>query len=74
MSTDDVALRRMAFYHGVIPLKLDQIGTFEDTLQGMIDSVVKKGLINSTGWIVMTAGHPIFQVSHTNMIKVHYLG
>ena len=28
----------------------------------------------NTGWIVLTAGHPIFQVSHTNIVKVHFLG
>jgi pyruvate kinase len=74
MSTDDSALRRMAFFHGVIPIKLEQVGSFDETLDRMVHDVQKKGLVGNSGWIVLTAGHPIFQVSHTNMVKVHFLG
>ena len=74
MSTDDAALRRMAFYHGVIPLKLDDVRSFDETLDNMVRDVQKKGLVGNSGWIVLTAGHPIFQVSHTNVVKVHFLG
>lgn len=74
MSTDDTALRRMAFYHGVIPLKLEEVGGFDETLERMVKDAQSKGLIGNSGWIVLTAGHPIFQVSHTNMVKVHFLG
>ncbi|MDP4200340.1 MAG: pyruvate kinase [Bacteroidota bacterium] len=74
MSTDDSALRRMAFYHGVIPMKLEQVGTFDETLDRMISDAQARGLIGTTGWVVLTAGHPIFQVSHTNIVKVHLLG
>lgn len=74
MSTDDVALRRMAFYHGVIPLKLNSIKSFDETLTLMVEGAQQEGLVGKKGWIVLTAGHPIFQVSHTNMIKVHHLG
>ncbi len=74
MSTDDKALRRMAFFHGVVPLKLEQVDSFDETLKNMVRDVQKKGLVGNSGWIVLTAGHPIFQVSHTNMVKVHYLG
>ena len=74
MSTDDVALRRMAFFHGVVPVKLEQVLSFDETLKNMVRDVQKKGLVGNAGWIVLTAGHPIFQVSHTNMVKVHYLG
>ena len=31
MSTDESALRRMAFYHGVIPLKLEEVGGFDES-------------------------------------------
>jgi pyruvate kinase len=74
MSTDDSALRRMAFYHGVIPIKMERIGSFDETLDHMVASAQERGLIGKTGWIVLTAGHPIFQVSHTNIVKVHLLG
>ena len=74
MSTNDAALRRMTFYHGVIPVKLEEVRSFDETLNNMVRDVQKKGLIGTTGWIVLTAGHPIFQVSHTNMVKVHFLG
>jgi pyruvate kinase len=74
MSTDDSALRRMAFYHGVIPVKLEEVQSFDETLGNMVRDVQKQGLVGQTGWIVLTAGHPIFQVSHTNMVKVHFLG
>ncbi len=74
MSTDDSALRRMAFYHGVIPLKLEEIKGFDETLNMMVAIGQRRGVIDNNGWVVMTAGHPIFQVSHTNMIKVHYVG
>ncbi len=74
MSTDDIALRRMAFYHGVVPLKLESVMSFDETLEYMIRDVQRKGLVGNSGWIVVTAGHPIFQVSHTNIIKVHFLG
>jgi len=74
MSTDDAALRRMAFYHGVIPVKLEEVRSFDETLSNMVRDVQKQGLVGQTGWIVLTAGHPIFQVSHTNMVKVHFLG
>jgi hypothetical protein len=47
---------------------------FDDTLEFMIRDVQKKGLVGNSGWIVITAGHPIFQVSHTNIVKVHFLG
>ncbi|HWF43215.1 MAG TPA: pyruvate kinase [Candidatus Kapabacteria bacterium] len=74
MSTDDGALRRMAFYHGVIPVKLEEVRSFDETLSNMVRDVQKQGLVGNSGWIVLTAGHPIFQVSHTNMVKVHFLG
>lgn len=74
MSTDDAALRRMAFYHGVIPVRLEEIRSFDETLDLMVETAQKKANLNSNGWIVLTAGHPIFQVSHTNMVKVHFLG
>ncbi len=74
MSTEDAALRRMAFYHGVVPMKLESVMSFDETLEFMVRDVQKKGLIGNDGWIVITAGHPIFQVSHTNIVKVHFLG
>jgi pyruvate kinase len=74
MSTDDVALRRMAFYHGVVPVKLESVMSFDETLEFMVRDVQRKGLVGTSGWIVITAGHPIFQVSHTNIVKVHFLG
>ncbi len=74
MSTEDVALRRMAFYHGVVPLKLEHVMSFDETLENMVRDVQRKGLVGNSGWIVITAGHPIFQVSHTNIVKVHYMG
>ncbi len=74
MSTEDRALRRMAFYHGVVPLKLESVMSFDETLEAMIRDVQRKGLVGNSGWIVITAGHPIFQVRHTNIIKVHFLG
>jgi pyruvate kinase len=74
MSTDDTALKRMAFYHGVIPIKMEHITSFDETLEHMVAVAQERGLIGKTGWIVLTAGHPIFQVSHTNMVKVHLLG
>jgi pyruvate kinase len=74
MSTDEKALRRMAFYHGVVALKLAEVGSFDQTLERMVRDAQQKGLIGNSGWIVLTAGHPIFQVSHTNMVKVHFLG
>lgn len=74
MSTDDPALRRMAFYHGVIPVKLEKVLSFDETLELMIQTAQEKGYVATNGWIVLTAGHPIFQVSHTNMVKVHFLG
>jgi pyruvate kinase len=74
MSTNDKALRRMAFYHGVIPLKLEEVKGFDETLENMVGLAQRAGLVGKTGWIVLTAGHPIFQVSHTNMVKVHFLG
>jgi pyruvate kinase len=74
MSTDDVALRRMSFYHGVVPVKLESVMSFDETLEFMVRDVQRKGLVGNSGWIVITAGHPIFQVSHTNIVKVHFLG
>jgi pyruvate kinase len=40
----------------------------------MIKLAQNKGLIPDKGYVVLTAGHPIFQVSSTNMVKVHHLG
>lgn len=74
ISSDDVALRHMAFFHGVIPLKLEEIKNFDDTLTVMINAALAKQLMPNTGFCVLTAGHPIFQVSNTNMVKVHHLG
>ncbi len=74
MSSDDVSLRRMSFLHGVIPLKLEEIKSFDDTLNVMINAAVTKNLMPNTGFCVLTAGHPIFQVSSTNIVKVHHLG
>ncbi len=74
MSTSEVSLRRMAFYYGVIPLKLESVKSFDDTLTFMIDSVVEKGLMEREGFCVLTAGHPTFQVSSTNIVKVQHLG
>lgn len=74
MSTDEAALRRMAFYHGVIPVQLEVIKTFDETLDLMIDTCQKKGFVSSNGWIVLTAGHPMFEINHTNVVKVHFLG
>src|SRR5262249_15439469 len=74
MSTEDATLRRMAFYYGVQPVKLETIKSFDDTLSEMIKSVQKKGMIPDTGYVVLTAGHPIFQVNTTNIVKVHHLG
>ncbi|MEI8134913.1 MAG: pyruvate kinase [bacterium] len=73
MSTEDATLRRMAFYHGVIPLKLETVKTFDGTLNEMVKTVQANGLIPKTGYVVLTAGHPIFQVSSTNIVKVHRL-
>jgi len=74
MSTDEAALRRMSFYHGVTPLRMEEIKSFDETLNSMISIAQRKGLVGQSGWVVLTAGHPIFQVSHTNMVKVHFLG
>ena len=74
MSTEDVSLRKMAFYHGVIPMKLETVKDFDETLNEMVRSVQQKGLIPDKGFVVLTAGHPIFQVSSTNIVKVHQLG
>jgi pyruvate kinase len=74
MTTEEPSLRRMAFYHGVIPVKLENVTNFDDTLSEMIETVQKKGLIPDKGFVVLTAGHPIFQVSSTNIVKVHHLG
>jgi pyruvate kinase len=74
MSTEDVSLRRMCFYRGVIPLKLETVKSFDETLNEMVKSVQEKGLIPDKGFVVLTAGHPIFQVSSTNIVKVHELG
>jgi pyruvate kinase len=74
MSTDEAVLRRMAFYHGVIPLKLEEVRSFDETLERMVRDAQAKELIDGTGWVVLTGGHPTFQVSHTNMVKVHFLG
>src|SRR5579883_1820017 len=69
MSTEEAVLRRMAFYHGIVPLKLEQVLSFDQTLENMVRDVQREGLVGNSGWIVITAGHPIFQVSHTNMVK-----
>lgn len=74
MSTEDASLRRMAFYHGVRPLKLGRVQGFDDTLNYMVDSAQAEGLIPDSGFVVITAGHPIFQISSTNIVKVHFLG
>jgi pyruvate kinase len=74
MSTDDTALRRMSFYYGVIPLRMDEVKGFDQALTGMIGTAQRAGLLGHTGWVVLTAGHPIFQVSHTNVVKVQFLG
>lgn len=74
VTTEESSLRRMAFYHGVIPVKLENVTNFDDTLSEMIETVQKKGLIPDKGFVVLTAGHPIFQVSSTNIVKVHQLG
>lgn len=74
MSTDERSLRRMAFFHGLIPVKLETIKNFDETLDVMIETVQKKGLLPDKGFVVLTAGHPIFQVSNTNIVKVHHLG
>jgi len=73
MSTEDASLRRMAFYYGVTPLKLETIKDFDDTLNEMIKTVLDKGIIPDKGFVVLTAGHPIFQVNATNIVKVHQL-
>ncbi len=74
MSTDEASLRKVAFFHGVIPLKLETIKSFDDTLEVMIETAQIKGLITDKGYVVLTAGHPIFQISSTNIVKVHCLG
>ncbi len=74
MSTDDSSLRRMAFYRGVIPQKLETIKSFDETLEVMIADILQKGLMPGYGFCVLTAGHPIFQVSSTNIVKVHWIG
>lgn len=74
MSTEEQSLRRMAFYYGVIALKLEEVKSFDDTLTYMVEFVQKKGLIPESGYVVLTAGHPIFQISSTNIVKVHHLG
>jgi pyruvate kinase len=74
MSTDDASLRRMAFYHGIIPLKLEEIASFDETLNIMVSTCQKKGLLGTTGFVVLTAGHPLFQISSTNIVKVHHIG
>jgi pyruvate kinase len=74
MSTDEASLRRMAFYHGVIPLKLEEIKSFDETLTIMVAACQKKGLVGDTGFVVLTAGHPLFQISSTNIVKVHHVG
>lgn len=74
MSTEDASLRRMAFFRGVTPLKLERVKSFDDTLNYMVESAQQEGLIPDTGYVVITAGHPIFQISSTNIVKVHFLG
>jgi pyruvate kinase len=74
MTTEERSLCKMAFYHGVIPVKLETVTNFDDTLSEMVDTAQKKGLIPDKGFVVLTAGHPIFQVSSTNIVKVHQLG
>jgi pyruvate kinase len=74
MSTEEQSLRRMSFYYGVVPLKLEQVRSFDDTLNYMVESAQNNSLIPETGYVVLTAGHPIFQVSSTNIVKVHRLG
>ena len=64
----------MSFYYGVIPLRMDEVKGFDQALTGMIGTAQRAGLLGHTGWVVLTAGHPIFQVSHTNVVKVQFLG
>jgi hypothetical protein len=40
----------------------------------MVESAQKHELIPEYGSVVLTAGHPIFQISSTNIIKIQFLG
>ncbi|MGC8551307.1 MAG: pyruvate kinase [Phycisphaerae bacterium] len=74
LSTDPAAVRRMALYYGVMPMRMDIPRHFDD-LPGMVDDLVKRfGWAQPGERILIAAGSPLGTAGATNSLSVHTVG
>ncbi|MEI6688183.1 MAG: pyruvate kinase [Thermoleophilia bacterium] len=70
-TSDATVLRQLAIEWAVIPLALEQQGSFEDLIQQSLSTAKMRGLVRADDHVVITAGRVMNRAGGTNMLLVH---
>ena len=74
LSTDEAAVRRMALYFGVTPMRAEIPKHFDD-LPAMVDDLLRRmGWAQTGDRVVIAAGAPLGTAGATNSLGVHTIG
>ncbi len=69
-TTDEVA-RRMALYHGILPVRGERVKNVDEMIEHAIRQARKMKMLKKGDLAVITAGVPLATPGATNLIKVH---
>jgi pyruvate kinase len=72
--TGDRALRRLALFSGVHPLRIGTFRYIDEMILKTENAILKQGWLRRSDLVVITAGVPINIPGTTNLIKVHRVG
>lgn len=66
--------RQLCLVWGVHPVVKGGLNNTDEVLNGSVQSVVEKGIVNEGDLIIITAGVPTGQAGTTNLMKLHVVG
>ncbi len=70
-ATSDESLRRMAFFYGVRPLKIQPPSSVEALVSSVEHAALDQKILGPKSTIVITSKMPFVEAQHTNMLKIH---
>ena len=66
--------RQLCLVWGVHPVVKGGLNNTDEVLNGSVQSVVERGIVNEGDLIIITAGVPTGQAGTTNLMKLHVVG
>jgi len=71
LTPEEITYRQLALSWGVESLLISEVHNAEEMFQGVVNTVVKSGVVQEGDKVVITSGVPIGMSGTTSLIKVH---